>query len=81
MDELVLSTVQRLTSLEERLANTEKQVGTQAELIDKINDKMLKLLDEVRQIRNALYVMAIAVSASVPAVSQMLTALKIMLGF
>lgn len=60
----------KLIDLEAKSIFYDKELAEHDLLIKELDDKMDILVKEVRQIRNALYIMAVTIAANVPAVSQ-----------
>lgn len=70
-DDLNIKLVERLSVVEANQSHLAEEVGKHEGLIDEMKEKMTTLVSEVKQIRNALYFMAAAVAANVPALKDM----------
>jgi len=70
---------ERLAMLEVKSENAEETLRSHSEQLDRMDRALTSLLGEVKQIRNALYIMAIGIAANIPALSNLLTSLKAIL--
>lgn len=59
--------LQRVSILETKEEQTDKRVGEHDILIKTMDTKLSTLVAEVKQIRNALYFLAVCVAANIPA--------------
>lgn len=75
-NDLKLEFAERLTELEVTQRDMSKDVAKHDALLDEMGTKLTTLVLEVKQIRNALYLMAAAVAANVPALGQLVQYLK-----
>lgn len=75
-DEQDLKVGERLAALEVRTTSTEATTAKHEEMLQDLKDKLSLLVLEVKQIRNALYLMAGAIAMNVPALSDLLTKIK-----
>ena len=75
-DEQDMRVGERLASLEVRVDRNEVTTKEHDELIADIREKMTMMVVEVRQIRNALYVLAGAVAMNIPALGGILQQVK-----
>lgn len=78
-DEQDLRVGERLATLETNQRVDRKEIGAHRKDLDDIKQKMTTLVLEVRQIRNALYVLAGAVAMNIPALSGLVEKLKLIL--
>lgn len=78
-DDINLRTVERIAALEVTQVHLSEEVNKHEGLINEMKEKMTTLVDEVKQIRNALYFMAAAVAANVPVLKDLVVGLKIFL--
>ena len=70
-----IRTVERITALEVRADGTDVDLDQHGKQIQSIDAKLSSLVDEVRQIRNALYFMTAAIVANVPVLRDVLAPL------
>jgi hypothetical protein len=75
MSNFNLAITDRVSRVETDQENIKIQVEKHDALLDALDGKMSKLVLEVKQIRNALYVMAAAIAANVPALQKLFDAL------
>lgn len=75
-NDLKMEFAERLTELEVTQRDISKDVAKHDALLDEMGTKLTTLVLEVKQIRNALYVMAAAVAANVPALGQLAQYIK-----
>lgn len=78
-DKFNLEAVERLSALEVKEGDLRVQVERHEGILDELGDKINSLVVEVGKIRNALYFMAIAISANIPLLGKLLEQLKIFL--
>lgn len=78
-DRINLDFSSRISSLEQGRDYVEKEVASHEHLLKDLDGKMNSLVADVKQIRNALYLMALGIAANVPAVQSLLEQLKILL--
>lgn len=67
---------QRITRLETRDEYLHLRVQEHDELITELGEKVSILVTEIKQVRNALYVMAAMIAANIPALSDLFKVLK-----
>ena len=79
--DLDLEVASRLSTHETKIEHLAEEVGKHESLISEMKEKMSTLVTEVKQIRNALYFMAAALAANVPAFNSLLEIIKHFLGF
>lgn len=75
-NDLKMAFAERLTELEVTQRDISKDVAKHDALLDEMGTKLTTLVLEVKQIRNALYLMAAAVAANVPALAQLVQYIK-----
>lgn len=78
-DEFNLRVQERVAKAEERVDSLDSRVQQHDSDLRALAKQMTKLVDEVRQIRNALYLLAAMVSANIPAVESLVHVLKVSL--
>lgn len=72
---------ERIAVLETREEQTEAKLEAHDILIRKLDGQLSTIVVEVKQIRNALYVMAVAIMANVPQVAEVVKALLKLFNF
>ncbi len=66
---------ERIAVLETKEEVLAGRVDAHEELIQKLDEKLSTLVGEVRQIRNALYLMALSILANIPALAAAIEAI------
>ena len=74
-----LDMTERVSRVETEQDNMKEVVQKHEALLDAMNGKLTKLVSEVGQIRNALYVMAAAIAANIPAIADLFNSIKLLL--
>lgn len=69
----------RLSTLESNQSYIKTKVTEHDHLLDKLDTQIGKLVNEVKQIRNALYFMGVMIAANVPALGEMVAMIKVLL--
>ena len=71
-----LEVVERLATLEKDHEHTKGDVEAHGKLLDSLDGKVSDLVGEVKQIRNAIYFMAVTIAANVPSLQSLVVAIK-----
>ena len=71
---------ERIKELEVRVEQLTTDVVKHDDLIDNIQVNLQTLIHQVTQIRNALYLMALAIASNIPALQKIMTALSTLIG-
>lgn len=74
-------TAERLTALEVKEESLRVTVDDHGRVLSNLDERISALVSEVKGIRNALYIMALAIAANVPALNSVLVIIKSFLGF
>ena len=72
---------ERVARLETREETLTTLVAGHGVLIEKLDTKISILVDQVKQIRNALYLMAFCIAANIPGASKIIEVIKFIFGF
>lgn len=72
---------ERITKAESELEHHAITLRSHDRLINEMSDKIGVIVDEMRQIRNALYIMATVISLTIPALQDLLRTVKGLIGF
>lgn len=65
-DDVDFEVIQRITTLESKEEQLSGRVEEHEHLIDKIDNKLNRVVESVKQIRNALYLMALVQAYQIP---------------
>lgn len=74
-------TAERLTALEVKEESLRLTVDDHGRVLSNLDYRISALVSEVKGIRNALYIMALAIAANIPALSSLLSVIKSFLVF
>ena len=74
-------TAERLTALEVKEESLRLTVSDHGRVLSHMDERISALVSEVKGIRNALYIMVLAIAANVPALNSILIVIKSFLGF
>ena len=71
---------ERIATLEEKVVNVEQAISSQAEHLHALDKVVTSLVSEVKQIKNALYLIAVSMASQIPQFQDLLGKLGLIFG-